>query len=765
MADLSKKKSRKFIGKQDNKEVEVYSSLTAKMSVVLTLIFVLVFMLVAYIVFENFNIYFKENSVKPWLLSIANASTTIFQEKIENLENEVQKDIKYIVDKNFEYPLNFANRTEIMEFLKNTENNSDNQQSIRSYQKYLDDSEDINTYFQNALLETEYLNNIFVVDKSGIIVFSSNSVYIGETIPEKKLYTDFKENELKIINTEKDQRNNVTSYIAKDFGYNPLLNSNLIIVYEFNMTKLVTNILKYIDDSSLNAENKLSNIKIFVQDIAQRRFLYYQDYDEYVFSNDAAVNRLNSEISMEHQNHGEEKVFLDSVSNSFIAFVNSSQTNYIVGASYSKDIFKFTINKILLNLTILGVVSLIVSLIIIFFAIHSLILNKINSFLYIMNKISSGDLTQSILSIGNDEISHMGKMLNIFLASLRTSWKDVLNRVEELENSEEILDEDILSSLKRIEKISGSVKESNEYVEKQTEYVSETSAAVEEISRNLDSLNNLIEEQSENVNKSSSSMEELIANIKSITELTEDANKQVLSLSKISNEGQLHQDELIAQIKVIAQTSEQLHEANSLIASMADQTNLLSMNAAIEAAHAGETGKGFAVVAEEIRSLAEQVAEQSDSVSQTIYQIQDLIDQVVQSTEISSDSFNSLINQMSKVTNYIMQIQEAMREQSQGTKEILQAITSLKNISQNVRIGSKEISDGNKQILEAVLALSDVNAKVRNSSDEIFEDMKEVLQKVQEMKQASINNKKSLKDIKMLKNKFQIGIDKEIVLN
>ena len=733
---------------EQESDAGIFSSIFLKLIIIIFVIFLAVFGVVSIITTRNFNEYFIDHIVKPWLSQMSNISESLLQEELDSIEGSINKQLSKVTSINFSYPPNFNTYTKLKGL------SSEDPEKKFAIQ-YFDKIDQISKNLKNEASSNPYLKKIYLIDLNGMVIASSDSTLRGENLAETEIYKAVSSKDQKVLLAKKDTvSDGVTGYMGLPFFHKDFLNSKITIVSEFNLSSM----LKGIVGNGKRLDEKLS---LFLQDKTVNKFLYNQRYPEYIYSNNTQVNKLASSLQLAEKIEGTNEVFTSNIKGYFYQFIDIKDTNWIIGYSYSKVDFDSSSQGIIKTLIILGVLSLILTIISVLLTVYNVILKKINSFIYVMHKVSDGDLTQNVLAFGSDEISAMGTALNKFLESIRKSWSIVLKRVKELEHSEIGLDKSISASVKGIERITYNVKESKEHIEKQTYHVSETSTAVEEIARNLDSLNKLVEEQSENVDQSSTSIEELIANIKSITELTEETNKQVISLSKLSNEGHAHQNEMISQITVIAQVSEQLHEANSLIASMADQTNLLSMNAAIEAAHAGEAGKGFAVVAEEIRGLAEQVSEQSESVSQTVYQIQESIDQVVKSTEISSESFNNLIAQMTRVANYILQIQEMMQSQSQGTRQILHSITELKNISQNVKIGSKEIADGNKQILEAITSLSDVNAKVKDLGNELFNDVREILYKVQDIKESSINNKNSLKDIKNLRHKFYTGESSE----
>jgi len=207
----------------------------------------------------------------------------------------------------------------------------------------------------------------------------------------------------------------------------------------------------------------------------------------------------------------------------------------------------------------------------------------------------------------------------------------------------------------------------------------------------MEQLNGHVGEQSVAVSESSAAIEEMIANTRSVTNTLSQNTGNVRELQEASKAGHSSLSGVAADIQEIARESESLLEINSVMQNIASQTNLLSMNAAIEAAHAGELGNGFAVVANEIRKLAESSAAQSKTISSVLKKIKGSIDKITKSTEIVLNKFDAIENGVETVSEQENSILGAMQEQGYGSQQILQAISQLNEITHRVKEDAREM--------------------------------------------------------------------------
>lgn len=332
---------------------------------------------------------------------------------------------------------------------------------------------------------------------------------------------------------------------------------------------------------------------------------------------------------------------------------------------------------------------------------------------------SEKDLSKRI-SIGSvDELGTIAGMMNSFCVGLATNMAGLKTAQNMLNDLGKNLRESVSETESSVTRISVSAERVQEKTQYQSASVEESSSAVTQIAKNIESLDRLISDQAASVTQASASIEEMVANITSMTLSFKQMAEQFSELLTSAVEGKTVQATAVEKINRIAERSKTLLEANKVIATIAAQTNLLAMNAAIEAAHAGEAGQGFSVVADEIRRLAETSSKQSGTIKSELAQVQKAIEEVVTSSQESEAAFSRVSEQIGSTDALVREVQMAMEEQREGSKQILDALRSMNDITSQVKLGSQEMSTGNNTVLEEISRLQETTLDIKESIEEM----------------------------------------------
>lgn len=249
----------------------------------------------------------------------------------------------------------------------------------------------------------------------------------------------------------------------------------------------------------------------------------------------------------------------------------------------------------------------------------------------------------------------------------------------------------------------------------------------------------------------------MVANIASIGQTLGKTDDVIRTLTAATGDGKATLVSSNTVTQKIAEESGSLMDASSVIQHIASQTNLLAMNAAIEAAHAGEAGKGFAVVADEIRKLAEESSAQGKTITTTLKTLSGEIEMLATSSKTVEEKFNVIFTLAEQVKSMSDRLTEAMREQENGSREVLTAIKSINTVTIEVQAGSEEMLKGGESVAQEMRKLDDLTRIITDSMNEMAAGAVQINNAVQEVNQITQKNKHSIESLAQEVGKFKVN--------
>ncbi len=368
----------------------------------------------------------------------------------------------------------------------------------------------------------------------------------------------------------------------------------------------------------------------------------------------------------------------------------------------------------------------------------------------------NGDLSVRLNVKGKNEISDVGTYFNKFADSLH----DMVSLIKKESDSMEEISSELNTKTAAIKddttRISTSISDLNFKTEEQSASATETSATIEQIAKNIKNLNDLIEEQSAAVTQSSAAIEQMVSNINSISGNLGKASGKFKNLQLSSTEGKESIENMRTLVTGVAGRSTQLLEMNNVIDSIASQTNLLAMNAAIEAAHAGDAGAGFSVVADEIRKLAEESASQSRQIAGELRNIVSNIQTVVDASSKAEAAFEEIVTGITASGDLVGQITTAMEEQTEGSRQVLEALKNIQDITVQVRNGSVEMNTGTEAILKEMGRLLNISQEVQQNSKTITAAVETISTTIESISDVSARNRATVEGLHSVTDRFNL---------
>jgi methyl-accepting chemotaxis protein len=329
------------------------------------------------------------------------------------------------------------------------------------------------------------------------------------------------------------------------------------------------------------------------------------------------------------------------------------------------------------------------------------------------------DLTGRI-SIGSvDELGSIAGMVNTFCEGLAESVRNIASIYSELSSLQRRLFEGIRGSSSNAKDIAESIDKAIAAIEREDSALHASLSDVEELARNVDKVAEKARAQTDRVVSSTAGLKSTMDRVVHLAGEAEGARVKTLSLAENVRAGEESVKAVVAGMSEVARRSADLSEINKLIAGVASRTNLLAMNAAIEAAHAGQAGKGFSVVAEEIRGLAESTAEHTRRSRENLSEILGLIDSSLSSAETAGSALGLVSGAAGEVERVNAGIAAAMAEEGGKSREILGLLGETEGLGREVFETAGSLNSVAKGMSERLRAVEAASSETRSLAEDM----------------------------------------------
>jgi len=445
----------------------------------------------------------------------------------------------------------------------------------------------------------------------------------------------------------------------------------------------------------------------------------------------------------------------------YVLFIDLDTTDYFVLEHLIEDSVENLIkdNTYLNRISISAVFAALLIFTIFIAFLTSRLLKPLGFFDTLLGSFSEGNFTLKVPESYTKRKDEMG-LISASFVNTQDKMKRLIATIKNQGDSLHTIGEEMADNMSQtslaVNGITGNIKNMTVQTGNQSTGVAQTGKSVEKIMQTINELHDQIVIQSDNVSRSTKAVEDVLKNIHMVVETLTKNSENVSALTESSEVGRKDLQKVSEDLQGIARESEGILEINKVMENIASQTNLLSMNAAIEAAHAGEAGKGFAVVAGEIRKLAESSGQQSKTTSDMLKKIKASIDAITNSMAVVFQRFESIEKEVFTVSRQEEKIRTMMLEQEQGSQTVLSAIGELNKMTESVKLSSRDMADKSREVIAGNENIEVITAQISEGMNGIAKGAEQINTAVLRVNEISVQNKESISTLTAEIDKFKV---------
>lgn len=417
-------------------------------------------------------------------------------------------------------------------------------------------------------------------------------------------------------------------------------------------------------------------------------------------------------------NENGEFFYEESGTSKYVAFEQTSDGHLIIAEVEVND-YLDSVNSLMSKLILCSVIIIIISVLVVLLYTKRSIAKPMGEIQNAMEQIAAGNLTQTHNSTRKDEIGLIYSHLNQMAATLKELVGSISNNSDQVAASAEELAASAEQTGKATEQIASSIQEVAAGTDKQMQSVEESSVTINKLAGGMQEIADRVTHGSAVAADTSVRADEGAENIQL-------AIKQMNTISDTFSD-------LSSTVKVLGDRSNQINQIVQVITDISSQTNLLALNAAIEAARAGEQGKGFAVVADEVRKLAEQSSNSAQQIAQLISAIQEETTKAVNSMNLaakevsegigvvndSGESFVKIRQAINEVENQFHQVSSSIQEITVATEQVVASINVISEVAEVAADGTQSVSAATQEQLASMEEISASASSLTNMAEDL----------------------------------------------
>ncbi len=592
--------------------------------------------------------------------------------------------------------------------------------NIKEATKYWGLREDANMQLSDYIKKKPYFEEIFLSNLQGKVVSSSMKTFSGNTdLSGKDYYTRALKGEFTLTDPFK----------SKKTGH-PVF----IICFPVYLNKIVSGALCAVIDINWISEKFIRPFREkktgYAYMVTRSGLALYHPLKENILK--LNINGFDFGKKILRRKSGFIKYNWQGTSK-VVAFKQIKATGWIIGAGI--NLYDLTASATALRnvLIVIGLVSLFVLVAGIWFLLGYFVIKPINTCTLFAKKMGSGDLNAAIEYTSNDEIGIMVKSMTDMTANFRTLISDILS-----------IANGVATSSGRLKKISTAITDwanktgvmsakATDNTTNITGNIKSIATAAVEVSSQAESVASFSNTVSANMEETGGNVVDLSMSIDTVASAIEEMYTSLNEVSKNSNAGASVTQDASKQAAIASDTinklgvsAKEIGKIVDLIQGIASQTNLLSLNAAIEAAGAGEAGRGFAVVANEVKELARQTSGATQTISETIETMQE-------NTRAAVDAIVKIVQVINEINTIMGTIASAVEEQTATTNEISRSIASTAENSTVVSANAEDVVKTMTQVSSSLGELSKGAEMIAKDVSEAFSGAENVLANVTEL--------------------------------